>query len=157
MTYGALRARIARFTFHENSGTPLEAPKTINMHQTVSSHFQFDHTRGPHRITFHSGLLYISLYRSKILKSEEFHIDNNFQPQILYDKDNNCRGDCCNNIGSFCEKCEHIDVVYTWVNGSDPAFLELMRKFAEHDGISKEDDLSPSRFDDKQELKYSLR
>ncbi|EDW09146.1 N-acetylglucosamine-1-phosphotransferase subunits alpha/beta [Drosophila mojavensis] len=45
--------------------------------------------------------------------------------------------------------CAPIDAVYTWVNGSDPDFIELVRRYdANYD---------PSRFDDKNELKYSLR
>ncbi|XP_018315391.1 N-acetylglucosamine-1-phosphotransferase subunits alpha/beta isoform X1 [Mycetomoellerius zeteki] len=51
--------------------------------------------------------------------------------------------------------CQHvpIDVVYTWVNGSDPMFLESLQK---HVSIV---DLSAvtSRFSDKDELRYSLR
>ncbi|XP_018406670.1 PREDICTED: N-acetylglucosamine-1-phosphotransferase subunits alpha/beta [Cyphomyrmex costatus] len=51
--------------------------------------------------------------------------------------------------------CQHvpIDVVYTWVNGSDPMFLESLQK---HVSIM---DLSAvaSRFSDKDELRYSLR
>lgn len=45
--------------------------------------------------------------------------------------------------------CAPIDAVYTWVNGSDPDFIESIRRYdASYD---------PSRFDDKNELKYSLR
>ncbi|XP_077289661.1 N-acetylglucosamine-1-phosphate transferase subunits alpha and beta isoform X2 [Arctopsyche grandis] len=73
------------------------------------------------------------------------------------DSSRKCRSDCCDNIGSICEEYEPIDAVYTWVNGSDPLLLESMRKFAQLEGITDEDDLSPSRYDDKQELKYSLR
>ncbi|KAL0122045.1 hypothetical protein PUN28_007081 [Cardiocondyla obscurior] len=57
---------------------------------------------------------------------------------------------------SFQKKlCQHvpIDVVYTWVNGSDPAFLHSLQK---HVPIA---DLNAraSRFSDKDELRYSLR
>ncbi|KAM7344813.1 N-acetylglucosamine-1-phosphate transferase subunits alpha and beta isoform 2-T3 [Cochliomyia hominivorax] len=45
--------------------------------------------------------------------------------------------------------CEPIDVVYTWVNGSDPAFIKSVHKYYQS--------FDPSRFDDKNELKYSLR
>ncbi|XP_054740130.1 N-acetylglucosamine-1-phosphotransferase subunits alpha/beta [Anastrepha obliqua] len=45
--------------------------------------------------------------------------------------------------------CEPIDVVYTWVNGSDPAFTESARR---HNPF-----YDPARFDDKNELRYSLR
>ncbi|KAH8407664.1 hypothetical protein KR222_009759 [Zaprionus bogoriensis] len=45
--------------------------------------------------------------------------------------------------------CAPIDAVYTWVNGSDADFIESIRRYdAKYD---------PSRFDDKNELKYSLR
>ncbi|XP_055838227.1 N-acetylglucosamine-1-phosphotransferase subunits alpha/beta [Episyrphus balteatus] len=47
------------------------------------------------------------------------------------------------------EDCPHFDVVYTWVNGSDPEFTESIRQFDPH--------YDPARFDDKNELKYSLR
>ncbi|XP_037827528.1 N-acetylglucosamine-1-phosphotransferase subunits alpha/beta isoform X1 [Lucilia sericata] len=45
--------------------------------------------------------------------------------------------------------CEPIDVVYTWVNGSDPAFISSIKKY--------DPNFDPARFDDKNELKYSLR
>ncbi|XP_065369836.1 N-acetylglucosamine-1-phosphotransferase subunits alpha/beta isoform X2 [Calliphora vicina] len=45
--------------------------------------------------------------------------------------------------------CEPIDVVYTWVNGSDPAFINSVQKYDPR--------FDPARFDDKNELKYSLR
>ncbi|XP_037927150.1 N-acetylglucosamine-1-phosphotransferase subunits alpha/beta [Hermetia illucens] len=45
--------------------------------------------------------------------------------------------------------CEPIDVVYTWVNGSDPEFIKSIQKFTP--------DYDQARFDDKNELKYSLR
>lgn len=45
--------------------------------------------------------------------------------------------------------CAAIDAVYTWVNGTDSDFIESIRRYdASYD---------PSRFDDKNELKYSLR
>ncbi|XP_055595451.1 N-acetylglucosamine-1-phosphotransferase subunits alpha/beta [Uranotaenia lowii] len=49
-----------------------------------------------------------------------------------------------------CKRCyESIDVVYTWVNGSDLEFTEKIRQYAPgHD---------KARYDDKNELKYSLR
>ncbi|XP_052872963.1 N-acetylglucosamine-1-phosphotransferase subunits alpha/beta [Anopheles cruzii] len=49
-----------------------------------------------------------------------------------------------------CQNCyEVIDVVYTWVNGSDPQFLDQLARFsATHD---------KARYDDKNELRYSLR
>ncbi|KAH8292600.1 hypothetical protein KR018_010176 [Drosophila ironensis] len=45
--------------------------------------------------------------------------------------------------------CSPIDAVYTWVNGSDPNFIESILRF--------EPNYDPSRFDDKNELLYSLR
>ncbi|XP_016971565.2 N-acetylglucosamine-1-phosphotransferase subunits alpha/beta [Drosophila rhopaloa] len=51
--------------------------------------------------------------------------------------------------GESSSSCSAIDAVYTWVNGSDPNFIEAIRRFD-----SKYD---PSRFDDKNELRYSLR
>ncbi|XP_018363917.1 PREDICTED: N-acetylglucosamine-1-phosphotransferase subunits alpha/beta isoform X2 [Trachymyrmex cornetzi] len=51
--------------------------------------------------------------------------------------------------------CQHvpIDVVYTWVNGSDPMFLESLQK---HVSIVDLGTVT-SRFSDKDELRYSLR
>lgn len=57
---------------------------------------------------------------------------------------------------SFQKKlCQHvpIDVVYTWVNGSDPLFLESLRKHVPAVDL----DIVASRFSDKDELRYSLR
>ncbi|XP_078049981.1 N-acetylglucosamine-1-phosphate transferase subunits alpha and beta [Augochlora pura] len=57
---------------------------------------------------------------------------------------------------SFQKKlCQHvpIDVVYTWVNGSDPTFL---RSLKEHVPIL-DVNTAASRFSDKDELRYSLR
>ncbi|KAH8371677.1 hypothetical protein KR093_008432 [Drosophila rubida] len=45
--------------------------------------------------------------------------------------------------------CAPIDAVYTWVNGTDPDFLETIRRF--------DTKYDQTRFDDKNELKYSLR
>lgn len=52
--------------------------------------------------------------------------------------------------GGYRDKgCAPIDAVYTWVNGTDSDFIESIRRYdASYD---------PSRFDDKNELKYSLR
>lgn len=48
---------------------------------------------------------------------------------------------------------EKIDVVYTWVNGGDPAYAELRNRFAR-----RPRDLNPERFRDAfQMLRYSLR
>lgn len=57
---------------------------------------------------------------------------------------------------SFQKKlCQHvpIDVVYTWVNGSDPAFLESFQRHVPVVDLSA----AASRFSDKDELRYSLR
>ncbi|XP_072758380.1 N-acetylglucosamine-1-phosphotransferase subunits alpha/beta isoform X2 [Anoplolepis gracilipes] len=57
---------------------------------------------------------------------------------------------------SFQKKlCQHvpIDVVYTWVNGSDPVFLENLRKHVPIMDLRT----AASRFSDKDELRYSLR
>ncbi|XP_076277614.1 N-acetylglucosamine-1-phosphate transferase subunits alpha and beta isoform X1 [Lasioglossum baleicum] len=57
---------------------------------------------------------------------------------------------------SFQKKlCQHvpIDVVYTWVNGSDPIFLKSLK---EHVPIL-DVNTAASRFSDKDELRYSLR
>ncbi|KAM8714210.1 hypothetical protein ACLKA7_014363 [Drosophila subpalustris] len=45
--------------------------------------------------------------------------------------------------------CAPIDAVYTWVNGTDPDFIETIRRY--------DPSYDPSRFDDKNELRYSLR
>lgn len=51
---------------------------------------------------------------------------------------------------------EPIDVVYTWVNGSDLKFLMELKIHAAKFGHLKNEAQS-YRFDDKYELKYSLR
>ncbi|XP_055624663.1 N-acetylglucosamine-1-phosphotransferase subunits alpha/beta [Toxorhynchites rutilus septentrionalis] len=49
-----------------------------------------------------------------------------------------------------CVKCyDTLDVVYTWVNGSDQLFLERLKLYS--------DSRDKARYDDKNELKYSLR
>uniref|UniRef100_A0A182MYP2 LNR domain-containing protein n=1 Tax=Anopheles dirus TaxID=7168 RepID=A0A182MYP2_9DIPT len=49
-----------------------------------------------------------------------------------------------------CQNCyEVIDVVYTWVNGSDPLFLDELARFSPT--------RDKARYDDKNELRYSLR
>uniref|UniRef100_A0A1A9WJ76 LNR domain-containing protein n=1 Tax=Glossina brevipalpis TaxID=37001 RepID=A0A1A9WJ76_9MUSC len=45
--------------------------------------------------------------------------------------------------------CEPIDVVYTWVNGTDPAFIKSILQF--------DPNYDATRYDDKNELRYSLR
>ena len=57
---------------------------------------------------------------------------------------------------SFQKKlCQHvpIDVVYTWVNGSDPVFIKNLQDFVPVMDINT----VASRFSDKDELRYSLR
>lgn len=51
---------------------------------------------------------------------------------------------------------EPIDIVYTWVNGSDPKFLSDLNEFLKLSS-SQYRDISQQRFDDKYELKFSLR
>lgn len=56
---------------------------------------------------------------------------------------------------SSCIYDEPVDVVYTWVNGSDPRFLETMNEYLK----PKRDDIDSSkqRYEDKNELRFSLR
>ncbi|XP_066593721.1 N-acetylglucosamine-1-phosphotransferase subunits alpha/beta isoform X2 [Prorops nasuta] len=51
--------------------------------------------------------------------------------------------------------CQHvpIDIVYTWVNGSDPAFIKSLQKYVPVTDVNT----AASRFNDKDELRYSLR
>lgn len=50
-----------------------------------------------------------------------------------------------------------IDIVYTWVDGSDPIHVRARRHWAEQLGIDPADALNPERFTDNGELKLSLR
>lgn len=61
-----------------------------------------------------------------------------------------------NTFYSNCNPTEQIDVVYTWVNGSDPKFLLELQRYS-HRNSSGDKDLSEQRFSDKYELKFSLR
>lgn len=54
-----------------------------------------------------------------------------------------------------CQTQEPIDVVYTWVNGSDPLFLQNLNQYL--NGKFHAYDSSRQRYDDKYELKFSLR
>ncbi|CAG9857509.1 unnamed protein product [Phyllotreta striolata] len=54
-----------------------------------------------------------------------------------------------------CKTEEKIDAVYTWVNGSDPVFLRKLNEYMRSTNTSC--DSSKQRFDDKYELKFSLR
>ncbi|XP_044763416.1 N-acetylglucosamine-1-phosphotransferase subunits alpha/beta [Coccinella septempunctata] len=56
-----------------------------------------------------------------------------------------------------CTKNEPIDVVYTWVNGSDPVFLSELKKFLRSRNISVDEKYLSQRFIDKNELLFSLR
>lgn len=56
------------------------------------------------------------------------------------------------------ERCiyqEPIDVVYTWVNGSDPLFIYNLNQYLK--GRVRGYDSLSQRYDDKYELKFSLR
>lgn len=50
-----------------------------------------------------------------------------------------------------------VDIVYTWVSSRDKQWNEKRRNYELHDGIYHEHGLSPLRFEDHDELKYSLR
>jgi hypothetical protein len=53
---------------------------------------------------------------------------------------------------------EPIDAVYTWVDGTDPRFLEDRRRWAPESGASLDPaNLAPGHFRDNGELRYSLR
>ncbi|CAH1118559.1 unnamed protein product [Phaedon cochleariae] len=60
-----------------------------------------------------------------------------------------------NDANYNCVYQEEIDVVYTWVNGSDPLFLTNLRNYLR--GKNESCDISKQRYDDKYELKFSLR
>lgn len=51
---------------------------------------------------------------------------------------------------------QQIDVVYTWVNGSDTKFLLELQRYSRVN-LSGDRDVSEQRFSDKYELKFSLR
>lgn len=77
-----------------------------------------------------------------------FKIWTNFQ---LFSYNNNAES------RYYYETKEPIDVVYTWVNGSDSQFLKNLNTFLHNNDKMKEKDVSYQRFDDKYELKFSLR
>lgn len=52
---------------------------------------------------------------------------------------------------------EPIDVVYTWVDGSDPAWLQRRSETAVPNDRLSADALDPARTTDREELRYSLR
>ena len=49
-----------------------------------------------------------------------------------------------------------IDVVYTWVNGSDPLFLESLASL-DDDRVHNKEDVAAKRFEDFNQLLYSVR
>jgi len=55
------------------------------------------------------------------------------------------------------EISEPIDIVYTWVNGTDPEFLDQVQEFKAKEGKPKDGELVSRRFHDMDQLKYSLR
>ena len=54
-------------------------------------------------------------------------------------------------------KLQDVDVVYTWVNGSDPAFIESLKKWSGVLGEKHSVATSNVRFRDWETLKYSIR
>lgn len=52
---------------------------------------------------------------------------------------------------------ERIDVVYTWVDGTNPKFKEQLRTYAYSPLSVPSESISPQRFRNNDELKYSLR
>ena len=64
-------------------------------------------------------------------------------------------------LSVFYNECKStpVDVVYTWVDGNDPAWQKLKEERAVqyHKEIVHKDSNSSNRFRDRQELKYSLR
>lgn len=52
---------------------------------------------------------------------------------------------------------ERIDVVYTWVDGANPKFKEQLRTYAYSPLSVPSESISPQRFRNNDELKYSLR
>lgn len=85
-------------------------------------------------------LMFFFFFNNSILK--HFHESSSALPQSLQ---LNAQQSSSSNYYGY----EEIDVVYTWVNGSDPAFIEQIKRYTQH--------YDAARFDDKNELKYSLR
>eukprot|EP01091_Cochliopodium_minus_P005561 TRINITY_DN1546_c0_g1_i1.p1 TRINITY_DN1546_c0_g1~~TRINITY_DN1546_c0_g1_i1.p1 ORF type:complete len:384 (+),score=84.52 TRINITY_DN1546_c0_g1_i1:1-1152(+) len=50
-----------------------------------------------------------------------------------------------------------IDLVYTWVNGSDPYHIKQKEMYLKKSDNKKIQDIGESRFNDNEELRYSLR
>ncbi|KAN0043290.1 hypothetical protein ACTA71_010935 [Dictyostelium dimigraforme] len=55
----------------------------------------------------------------------------------------------------FKPECKHIDIVYTWVNGSDPINIEKYKRYVDYNG--RLESITKGRFRDYGILKYSLR
>jgi hypothetical protein len=62
-------------------------------------------------------------------------------------------------VGTSLERFDgDVDVVYTWVDGADPAWVESFRTTATAFGRSVDDEaLDPARYRSRDELRYSLR
>ncbi|MGB3735844.1 MAG: Stealth CR1 domain-containing protein [Ilumatobacter sp.] len=59
---------------------------------------------------------------------------------------------------NFEHVADPIDIVYTWVDGSDPAWLDAFRATASAEGrLLDEVALDPARYRSREELRYSLR
>lgn len=58
---------------------------------------------------------------------------------------------------AFIEPAFPIDVVYTWVDGSDPAHREKLARFASKKELGNPSIAGAERFTDNDELRYSLR
>lgn len=59
---------------------------------------------------------------------------------------------------NFEHLCDPVDIVYTWVDGADPDWLDAFRTTARAEGrLLDEVALDPARFRSREELKYSLR
>jgi hypothetical protein len=52
---------------------------------------------------------------------------------------------------------EPVDVVYTWVNGDDPTWLARKAQYAPHGDTHNFAAANPSRYTDRDELRYSMR
>lgn len=104
-----------------------------------------------------------------ILTSVSFALKR-FNKSTTFEEIDYCSHTYKNNIGhrSFTDHLcyPQIDAVYTWVNGSDPKLLELMRYYKEVGNYTRTDEsrgsneldgMDASRFRDNDELKYSLR
>ena len=76
---------------------------------------------------------------------------------ILYSR---VSGHITDSVIRFINKCLPsfpIDIVYTWVNGSDPVFQQNMKRWLNNSSLKMGDSGNKARFIDHDELKYSLR